>query len=230
MYPTQIGSTPTSYSPFPDLNTSRIRIDLHGCIDLTISVLPADSISSIQNYTLLQNCQYLCKNLVLCPAMSFAFYDITDGDQIYVQSNETEHSLQYSKKHSSSKPNMSLLRKRFDLKFAPRFKEPDEIFQQIQASIDPETSMESARLSDISKIKIESNPLAFRRVCTRFSNVKSFDDQQFHVPKVPTIIPIKAISPSTDTLPMFSFHLPSADGVHSFPCRSLTPPIPNSNY
>ena len=137
---------------------------------------------------------------VLCPAMSFSFYQFVDGDVISIIPKEQEVGSLPSLFTSGSRTNYSTkLRERFNLKFAQKFSDPESVFEQIQNATDPNTSNESARLSDLTRIHIEANPHTYRKVCNRFASIGSYDS--LRTSQFPTVIPNKPTSPSTGNLP-----------------------------
>ena len=53
-------------------------------------------------------------------------------------------------------------------------RDPEFVFQRFQDSINPETAFEAARITDIYRSRIESNPLSFRKFCKKYHNYSHF--------------------------------------------------------
>ena len=204
MYHNHVSSAPNSFDHINkfslnnNFGTEKLRLQVRGAIDCEISVSLADSIGHIGEMFALPNCRYMYHNMILCPAMSFAFYNVIENDEITVLPlPETNCSI--SPKQTKSRDITSLLRDRFNSKYANNFSDPEAVFQQLQYSINPETAHESARLADLSRLRIETNPHFYRKICSRFESVGSLDEQ---IPRqIPTIVPPKPETPSTQHLP-----------------------------
>jgi hypothetical protein len=101
------------------------------------------------------------------------------------------------------------LRERFDRKFSGRFRDPDAVFEQFKEASDPVTARESARLSDMFRTRVEENPSACRRLLERISALE--DPKPCRA--MATVVPEKALTPSTDLLPdMWSSRGARSDG------------------
>jgi hypothetical protein len=92
------------------------------------------------------------------------------------------------------------LRERFDTHFARKFSDPDETFEQLRAASDVGTARESARLTDIWKMRVETHGGAVRRLMERMRELPA---RQPWSPNEPTVLPEKALTPSTELLPEF---------------------------
>ncbi|OHT12181.1 hypothetical protein TRFO_18193 [Tritrichomonas foetus] len=65
------------------------------------------------------------------------------------------------------------LKMRFNQKWAQKFNDPDAVFEQVRVMSDPSLALESARLADLYRTKIETNVSAYRKVCDRYSRLGS---------------------------------------------------------
>lgn len=157
----------------------------------SIGVHISDSISSIsQNANLNENTKYMFNGIILIPVMSFAFYGIQNGSIIQAISDTDEHSLRKTPErkrwnHAHSLQNMP---------------SPSQPLISKEAAL-----RETARLSDIYKMKIELNQTAFRRVCGRYYSLTEKQCLQRSSSPLPlTVVPSKPSGPSIDVLPVFS--------------------------
>lgn len=158
---------------------------------------------------------------VLSPALSFAFQGVKNGSELtmIIQNDDFafKSSISTSKifncnqfiKNSFLVKNrrenaITNLRNRFDKNWGKMFRDSDFVFEQIRDSIDPTTSGESARISDIKRLRAEENNIIFQKVCRRFQRIEenstNFNGMNPNICN-PTIIPEKKSEPSTCPLP-----------------------------
>ena len=196
----------------PDMElTLRVR----GCVDSTVTVRSTDTPFSLCDSTAHGPVRFIHKGRLVCPAMSFAFLGIADGDEIFVVGEpKKEDTPPESRPDTTFNFDVRRLKKRFDEKWADKFKDPEAVFEQLRSQRDPLTARESARLTDLFRARIERNTSKFRRLYSRFSRM--YDDGQVSQPSTRgdsevTVVPEKALCPSTDLLPGMWLRSPSAD-------------------
>jgi hypothetical protein len=134
---------------------------------------------------------------VLCPALSFNFLHVCDGDEIYVAAPPAAADRRFRPSPTLSIQTVGRLRERFDAKFGARFRDPDAVFEQFRDASDPVTARESARLADLFRTRVEENPSACRKL---FARLESLEGRR-PVQAIATVLPEKALTPSTDLLP-----------------------------
>lgn len=244
----------------------------------TIVVNNIDQVSTIFDIIGANSSQFklIYNEKILCPALSFAFYNISNNDNIIVvesqkydnssyikqkklisnlefQSNQTSnvnyislpqsmqlnhnHSLIHSKSTSIleniiKSSDINQMKKESD--FSNQW--PNEKYrdvksnynlQQFHDSINPITSHESARLTDLYRSRIESNTKSFRKLCSKYHALVNSDSSIFsnntttfnkshlmekssskncknNSSSMETVLPEKPSFPSTDFLPTFS--------------------------
>jgi hypothetical protein len=83
-----------------------------------------------------------------------------------------------------------------------KFRDPDSVFDQLKMATNPQTATESARLADLFRIRVEGNMSAYRKVCNK-CRLEINTERANNVDRPPpqTVLPEKAMSPSTDLLP-----------------------------
>lgn len=144
--------------------------------------------------------RYIHEGRVLSPSFSLKYLGVGDGDTVYVVAMPRREAVNLSKeKLQNVSEHSKRLRQRFDEKWAHKFSDPDSVFERLEQLRNPETARESARLSDIFKTRIESNTSAFRQVCSRMMSMKR--QRETKTTNNDTVIPSKAVYPSTDLLP-----------------------------
>ncbi|KAK8842356.1 hypothetical protein M9Y10_025935 [Tritrichomonas musculus] len=178
---------------------------------LTINSL--DPIYEIENVIGIRNMRFVSNGRVLLPALSFKFNGIKDGSTIIALPPKNDipklthtTSFQRIKYNETKRFTISKIKERFEKNWAEKYRDPDSIFEQLRDTTDPRTADESARISDLFRMRIENNHIAFRKVCNKF-NLK--DDDLFFAPNeetLNTVIPSKSFSPSTKLLPELSLH------------------------
>ena len=158
-------------------------------LDITISIngyyFKVNKFNSLNHIFDCNQIKFLFKDIMICPALSFAYYDIKTGDQITAVQENVKKDLKngsnlcnekllgkvgsLKRKHDiKSSPNMKFIEDRFIQKFADKFTDPDVVLERIQKAIDPNTSFECAHMNDVYKMKVESNPKLYRKVISSF--------------------------------------------------------------
>ena len=190
-----------------------ITIHLKGVVDETVSVKRCDAPYCLcpPGFT---DVKYVHNGRVLCRSMSFAFLGVNDGDEIHVVGPQPRVQRPVIRPPvPRNARRLDKLRERFDATYAPRFRDPDAVFEQLRDSSDPLTAGESARLADLFRTRVETSVSGFRRVCTRFSRMASgdgFKRPQEEAPVAATVVPEKALCPSSEQLPGMWLSSPSA--------------------
>lgn len=128
----------------------------------------------------------------------------SDGNFVHKINNYPSNSILTpsinNNQNSRSTNNFNLKMQSFMEKCSNNMRDPEFVFQRFQDSINPETAFEAARITDIYRSRIESNPLSFRKFCKKYHNLSSHDRVR-KTPSMPTILPAKADEPSTTFLP-----------------------------
>jgi hypothetical protein len=183
-------------SPGPSV-PSRVTVELRGAFDETVTVSVSDTISSLSSTA---GMRYVHKGRILCPALSFAFFNIEDGDEIFVVAPMPRiEAAPIRETQSFNTEAVERLRRRFDARYAQRFRDPEAVFEQLRDASSPVTARESARLADVFRTRVEENPAAYRRV---YERLQRLEGGRFPKPRqTKTVVPEKALSPSTDLLP-----------------------------
>jgi hypothetical protein len=186
--------------PLPALGepSHLITIDLHGSLHGSVTVCALDSVSSLAPSS---GFTFIYKTRVLCPALSFAFLRIRDGDEIYAIARESPAGAPSKAVRTLSGHTFDRLKKHFDAKFSGRFKDPEAVFEQFRDAADPVTARESARLADLFRTRVEENAGACRKV---FGQLQRLEVSKRARPALVTVLPQKALSPSTELLPDIS--------------------------
>ncbi|KAK8881148.1 hypothetical protein M9Y10_003878 [Tritrichomonas musculus] len=225
----------------------------------SILVKLSDSVSTIFDAigSLSRQDKLIFNGQILCPALSFAFYNIHNNDTISIASPPMPASTSYTdlssnaplKDYSSNhqvivaapRP-LQISRKRtlFHSNSSNLFKNiPGNSSDNVQRILNEKcnrrrsnqqfqsdsSSIESARLTDIYKTRVESNTKSFRKLCTKYSTlpdpiasgrvpsqtpppslVARPGIEYINELRQETILPGKAELPSTDFLPEFKFY------------------------
>lgn len=182
-------------------------VRITGSVNTTIEVSPNDSIRDGLNSIGLSDHQALFNGTVLFPSLSFAFYNIKDNDIILlVKNKESSKSPPMNSKPKArhlSPADVQQLKIAFNQRFGHNLKDPDNVFEYFKNSLDPVYSREVGRTNDLFRQRIEAVPSIFRKIYKRFNNLSSqshnSDDQLF-----PTVLPEKALEPSTELLPVLT--------------------------
>lgn len=168
-------------------------------------------------FTSQSNFKIIFEGRVLSPALSFSFQGVKDGSELFViHSNQNSSTSNIRRSDKFLTPNqiitkrfltngkreniMNHLHQRFDKQWGNKFHDSDSVFEQIKDSIDPTTAGESARLSDIKRLRAEENNNTYQKVCQRFQKIESSNDY-FPNYSIPTIVPGKQSEPSSSPLP-----------------------------
>ena len=191
-------------------NLEQVNVFVNGKL-MTLNSL--DPLYSIENIIGEHNLRFVSKGRVLLPALSFKFNGIKNNDSIIALPQRKEiptftkqSSYQLTKFNASKRFKANKIKERFDKNWAEKFIDPDSVFEQLRDATDPRTANESARISDLFKMRVENNRFSFRKVCHKLKFADD-DDLLFEHNDAPliTIIPSKSFSPSTDLLPDLSF-------------------------
>jgi hypothetical protein len=175
-----------------------ITVELRGAFEHCVTVSPLDAISSLSS---IPGLRYVHRGRLLCPALSFRFLNVRDGDEIFV--------IAPIDKSVSPRPRcapgftqdaVDRLRQRFDARYSQRFRDPDAVFEQLRDASNPITARESARLADVFRTRVEENRVAYRKVFGRLERLES-GARQSAVETAATVVPEKAMEPSTELLP-----------------------------
>lgn len=156
-----------------------------------------------------QSVRFIHNGNVIVPALSFAFHNVQDGDSITaincheIPTPDFNDGLEDRLRDRELK--LSQLSHRFNSHWSHRVQDPEAIFQRVKASLDPRTSREQARISDISRQRFEVDTIRHRQVIHRFIHnnaARSSLLKKEEPAKFETVI-VKAQEPSTDMLPGF---------------------------
>lgn len=196
----------------------------------TITVKITDPVSSIFDAIGSPNRQdkIVFNGQILCPALSFAFYNIHNNDTISLISPQMPTSISAGnlsgnvplKDSSSNRP--VLIAAPLPLPITHKrtlfHSNSSNFFKSISPKNNREQSRaaETARLTDIYKTRIESNSKSFRKLCTKFNDLNETLSTNKVLSQTPppslvslqelrqeTVLPQKAELPSTDYLPEF---------------------------
>lgn len=188
---------------------SMIRITLVGATVESVTVGRTDAVGSVFDILQQPTSRIIFNGTVLCPALSFGFYGIGDGDSLVVVPSREEALQRHQSKQDLLRTNSELARTRevqvkryFDEHCAGRVHDPEVMLERFQNALNPTTSLEQARVTDMYRARIETNIRAFRKLCTKFHALESMETER--VVKVHrTVVPERAKVPSTDYLPLF---------------------------
>jgi hypothetical protein len=169
-----------------------LTLELRGAIESTATVSSLDSVSTLSRAPGLT---FIHKGRVLCPALSFAFLRIGDGDEIFAVARGAPARAPAKAAERLSEQTVARLRQRFDAKFSARFRDPEAVFEQFRDATDPVTARESARLGDLFRMRMDegARPRAFARPRER--------GQRRQRAALATVLPEKPAGPSTALLP-----------------------------
>lgn len=187
----------------PDIEPE-IRIFFHGVVECVMSFKTTDCLFDVSDRLNLSNVRYVSKGSLLIPSFSLGFQGIQDGDEMYVIHRAPDITVDNEDVRNRDKKTnndmLSKLREKFDRGWAHKFKDPESVFKQLKDASNPITASESARISDLFRIRVETNPSAFRKVCARFYKL----DLEENIPErvFPTVMPIQKNSPSISVLPV----------------------------
>ena len=195
----------------------QITINLHGVVETKIFLHSFDAPMDLPHVLGLQQIGldylFLHRGKPLTPALSYASQGVNDNDDVYI--------VQRRKKQNVSKPikrdiifktinNEDEFRKKFFEHYGNRFRDTDTVFEQMLYVTHPKTTNEFARITDLFKMRVESNPVAFRRICKNVETSQRDEEEANrikHIEKLkqcPTVLPQKALSPSTDLFPLLT--------------------------
>jgi hypothetical protein len=133
---------------------------------------------------------FIHANRLLCPALSFAFCGIKDGDQIFA--------IRDCRRLGRRRADVERRELKFHECLAKRFCETNGFL--FQRGGEPKNLHEFSRISDVFRLKIESNTTTYRRVCIHFMRLMDLKDVAQY--DTVTVFPEKALEPSTELLPM----------------------------
>lgn len=182
------------------------HVKVSGLVETTVLVSPYDSIQNVLSTLEISNCHVLFKGSVLTTALSFSFYNIGENDTIYIVDNIKSRN-RYLDSGINVKANPKSLSPEvvqkmhivFNAKYGKRLKDPENVFNSLKCFFDPTSSREAARINDLFKQRIENSPASFRKIYSRISNLQNRVSSV--EPHYPTILPEKALQPSTQFLP-----------------------------
>jgi hypothetical protein len=132
----------------------------------------------------------------MCPAMSFAFYGVSEGDEIALLRGRGSRRRSRRPWIVAGAPEDSMC---FE-----HVREAKKLTEQAHPKkiVDGGPAVEAARVSDLFRMKIESNVSTYRKVCAQYLRLVNSRDVA-HYDRV-TVIPEEAVAPSTEFLPPLS--------------------------
>jgi hypothetical protein len=100
-----------------------LTLKLRGAVEQSVTVSSLESVSCLSPES---GTKFIHNGRVLCPALSFRFLQIQDGDEIFVvgQSRKPNTQPLQSSVHGLTNSAISRMRERFDADFSFRFKDP----------------------------------------------------------------------------------------------------------
>jgi hypothetical protein len=174
-----------------------LNLEIRGAIEQSVTVSSLDAVSCLCPES---GVTFLHRGRVLCPALSFGFLRVADGDQIFAVSKiRREEPLQRRSPAAPSAATIGRLRERFDAKFASRFRDPESVFEGMRAACDKTTAREAARLTDLFRARVDGSPTALRSLMGKISAAESARPAVAEF--AATVLPEKAVTPSTELLP-----------------------------
>lgn len=196
------------------MSEDRVNVLVNG-VSLNLNLM--DTLFSIEEMFGIRQMRFISNGRVLIPASTLKFNGVKDGDTILALGpRNNELNLLSGGKNKTNKNKLfsiEKLKERFDKNWANKFVDPDAIYEQLRGQTDPKTAAESARLSDLFRMRVESNSSAYRKVCTKYTddNISNFSiGSNFSSPKksikCETVIPEKPLAPSTTSLPGLWIH------------------------
>ncbi|OHT13990.1 hypothetical protein TRFO_15769 [Tritrichomonas foetus] len=197
---------------------SVFQVTVIGLTVTTFSVHPTDTIDDIIKVSpSLAGCRFIHNGQILGNALSFSFYNISDGARIYTSplpKNASSSTLKKERMHhrastnSFDQPNqknkkdrvMEVLSNRLQMAMAKQDHRNYKISQENKYRI-PIMVTETSKLADMMRIKIENSPAAYRKI---LSNHQLFceSDKPKIANSMPTIVPPSPSEPSIDILPV----------------------------
>ena len=190
------------------ISLEQVNVFVNG---ISVKICELDSLLTIESIFGMTGMRFILNGRLLCPALSLKFNGVKDGDSIIAIPSSVNLANNPNRSFSNNrngKFRVQKLKERFDRNWANKFIDPDSVFEQLRDAADPDTARESARLSDLFRIKIENNAASYRKVCNKFI----FDHNAICEceKKSVTVIPEKSFSPSTEFLPEMWIHGTSA--------------------
>lgn len=189
----------------------RVSVTVNG-IPFELNVL--DSLMVIQEKFGLNQMRFVANGRLLLNSASLKFNGIQNGDTIIAlpPKQKQEEYLKPENKRSIHKDkcvSADHLKEIFDRKWAHKVADPDAVRDQVLARTNPSTARECARLSDLFKIRVESNMSVYRKICLQYNEgaagYSSFDNTGSSLlkanDKLVTILSEKPSTPSTSFLP-----------------------------
>ena len=195
-----------------------LSLNTRGLIRGSFTVNKYDAVSSIceksQANFKVNDLLFIHKNHALSPALSFAFYGISDNDQIFIypkkqvlppkneyvmtlKANNHGKTFTENKVSNQREVLMSVMKGKTKLSINQQSTKKVEMFKQMNI-ISPIVE-ETARISDLVKVKIENTPSAYRKI---LSNYEMFCRlPRFHQKPTETVVPQSSEEPSKDILP-----------------------------
>ena len=190
----------------PEMDT--ITLILHNSPVPSITVSRFDAVGTLQTELQMPNAYFVCDGRILSPAFSFEYLGVKDGSEVHVVPQTPEKVVKSQTKPAISSDVLNRIQDRFNTQWACRFKDPEAALKQLHDAVDPATATESARLTDVFRMRVECNQKAYRKVCFRYNCVNA--TPRIRCQSLPTVVPTKADEPSSNFLPCAWMGSPSA--------------------
>lgn len=148
------------------------------------------------------NCvRFVHQGCVLLPAFTFAYYNIQSGDEISVVGSPKKIASQAKVHYRKETDLHNRLKEKLESICGNNVRDPEDLIEKLKAAIDPATALESARLTDLFRFRVETNAVNYRKVCRNYATSERKSSRQVTDPNFITVIPEKTSAPSTDFLP-----------------------------
>lgn len=194
--------------PFARDLDATIDVSVRTLCENVVTVKLSDSVSTVFRLLNIPPARILYNGNVLCPAMTFAYYGIENGASLVViqapppQMRRSNSHNRFNQELTAAQQKTLQVRRFFEERCVGRVNDPDSILQRFHDAVNPMTSGEHARLTDLYKNRIETNTKAFRKLCAKFHSLVQFESvRPSSATPVPTVLPGKAVLPSTEFLP-----------------------------
>ena len=173
-----------------------ITINLKGSLNETLQLPRFDQILVIFQGLPSHRYKIIYNGIVLNDTLSFSFYGISDNSTFFIveEPSYLKKTNELAKKEAKSRYRQEKEEDRIRLfrKYSLGLKEQNS---------DPLREPEVARLNDLFRGRLESNPSIYRKICSRFNQFSDGYDSSSE--ETPTVLPDKAQNPSTDLLPIW---------------------------
>ena len=149
---------------------------------------------------------FICNGKVLSPALSFAFQSIQSGDIIYVIPRQEKERDQPTIEARTVQPPFSTnFQKRLEQRIKEKFRDSDNIIDELNLRMNPSTANEFARVSDLRILRCEQvcQNVSKRRFLSLFTKEQKLTNiaNRIRVSRMNTIVPENPSSPSSTMLP-----------------------------